>query len=430
MSPYFIIFVLIVALIAQFFRYKRNCKELNSRYEEAQKRKSEILHENFTLTKKLEAVEKECKTARSLAQYYEQRYNQQQNEKLAWRHEQYEAIRKENEQKLKEEYAMKSEKLRELIDSSNITSFSASMYADVVTYVCKLEIEWLENKFQPAYSTASKIEKKVNEKCKLYLQQYREMLYKYEYLLKSFPELESYVDNIDSLKEITYDNLQQFGEEYDRTRNYLTKDEYEKLSSSVRNQIALDRYVNSHNKTDWEIGRDYELFCGYKLRSTKSIISVQQHGIEKGLEDLGIDIIAKDISHIYIIQCKYWSQYKEIHEKHIAQLYGSAKEYEIKNKISSNILVVPVFITTTELSDMAKTFAKHLGVRLVKWKFEEFGFPRIKCNISKDGEKIYHLPFDQQYDSTKIEGNGDFYAKTVEEAEKKGFRRAYRWNGN
>lgn len=59
-------------------------------------------------------------------------------------------------------------------------------------------------------------------------------------------------------------------------------------------------------------------------------------------------------------------------------------------------------------------------------------YPGIKCNISvRTGERIYHLPFDQQYDTAKI-GNvkGEFYAMTVAEAEKENFRRAFKWNGN
>jgi hypothetical protein len=55
----------------------------------------------------------------------------------------------------------------------------------------------------------------------------------------------------------------------------------------------------------------------------------------------------------------------------------------------------------------------------------------VKCNINpQTGEKIYHLPFDQQYDRVMI-GNveGEFYAETVAEAESRGFRRAFRWMG-
>lgn len=52
----------------------------------------------------------------------------------------------------------------------------------------------------------------------------------------------------------------------------------------------------------------------------------------------------------------------------------------------------------------------------------------IKCNISKDGEKIYHLPFDQQYDRVSIANKkGACYVATVAEAEEQGFRRAYKW---
>ena len=59
-------------------------------------------------------------------------------------------------------------------------------------------------------------------------------------------------------------------------------------------------------------------------------------------------------------------------------------------------------------------------------------FPRIKCNINyRDGiqTKIYHLPFDQQYDATKIDQPGEFYAMTVKDAEDAGFRRAFKWFG-
>ena len=57
-------------------------------------------------------------------------------------------------------------------------------------------------------------------------------------------------------------------------------------------------------------------------------------------------------------------------------------------------------------------------------------YPCIKCNISRSGEKIYHLPFDQQYDVTQIgTTKGDFYASSVKEAESAGFRRAFRWHG-
>ena len=82
-----------------------------------------------------------------------------------------------------------------------------------------------------------------------------------------------------------------------------------------------------------------------------------------------------------------------------------------------------MLVTTTELSDIAKRFAEALEVVVKVLPYEDF--PMIKCNIN-NGQKIYHLPFDQQYWRTNIDRPGEFYAMTVEEAEKAGFRRAFR----
>ena len=52
----------------------------------------------------------------------------------------------------------------------------------------------------------------------------------------------------------------------------------------------------------------------------------------------------------------------------------------------------------------------------------------IKCNINPSTrERIYHLPFDQQYDRAVIGAiPGECYVGTADEAEAKGFRRAFR----
>lgn len=82
--------------------------------------------------------------------------------------------------------------------------------------------------------------------------------------------------------------------------------------------------------------------------------------------------------------------------------------------------MIPSF---TNLSEMAISFAETLGIRILRQEFVEF--PRIKCNINGNN-KIYHLPFDQQYDTAQIKNEGEFYAFTIAEAEAKGFRRAMR----
>jgi hypothetical protein len=86
------------------------------------------------------------------------------------------------------------------------------------------------------------------------------------------------------------------------------------------------------------------------------------------------------------------------------------------------------FVTSTKLSDRAKQFANELQIKIVEDLPLEH-YPCIKCNVSRiNGTKIYHLPFDQQYDRTIIEEErNEYYVETVKEAESLGFRRAFRW---
>jgi hypothetical protein len=88
------------------------------------------------------------------------------------------------------------------------------------------------------------------------------------------------------------------------------------------------------------------------------------------------------------------------------------------------------FTTTTSLSDRARRFANELEITIEE-QVALADYPRIKCNIGgRSSERIYHLPFDQQYDTTIITpATGELWAQTVAEAEAAGFRRAWRWRG-
>ena len=81
---------------------------------------------------------------------------------------------------------------------------------------------------------------------------------------------------------------------------------------------------------------------------------------------------------------------------------------------------------------MAKKMANYLKIGFTE-NVPLGVYPSIKCNIghAEYGEqtKIFHLPFDQQYDSTKIDSPGEFMALTVAEAEAAGFRRTFKWYG-
>lgn len=295
----------------------------------------------------------------------------------------------------------------------------ASLYSDFLLLQYKISETVLLKKNRPAYLEVERIGE-LRKRTKTYIQRFKEMQYNYESFLELFPELNEYIDNFLSLN--NYSKFEQLEENFDGVKFYIDREEYKILSPDKRNQLALDRYLEGR-KSRWQIGRDYELFCGQEYE--KEGWDVEYIGMEKKLKDLGRDLIAKKDNEVHIIQCKYWSQNKTIHEKHIAQLFGTAIVYEIENSFNSLFQnkIVPVFMTNAKLSEMAEKFCKRLGVLLIKKEIKEF--PRIKCNIN-GSEKIYHLPFDQQYDRTQIKNEGEFYAFTVNEAVKKGFRRALR----
>lgn len=215
-------------------------------------------------------------------------------------------------------------------------------------------------------------------------------------------------------------------EKEDPVVNYLTKEEYRQLSTEERNQTALDRFW-MRPKSKWLLGRLYERYVGYLYE--KDGYDVEYVGIFKGYEDLGRDLICQKGNEFIIVQCKNWARFRTIYEKHIFQFFGTVFQYKDANPKRR---VRATFATTTQLSDLARRFASELNIELKEnFKFDQ-SYPCIKCNINRvNGEKIYHLPFDQQYDNTKIEvKRGEFYCSKIEEAEKTGFRRAFRWRGS
>jgi hypothetical protein len=210
----------------------------------------------------------------------------------------------------------------------------------------------------------------------------------------------------------------------DPVKIYLSDEEYERLSAGEKNQLALDRYWQGR-RSKWEIGRDYERYIGHVYE--RDGWAVSYHGILEGFEDLGRDLVCEKEGQTQVVQCKCWSQHRRIHEKHITQLFGTTIEYEIEH---AGERATPVLFTSTTLSDRATEFAAHLGV-VVREQVPLAEYPSIKCNVSRrNGELIYHLPFDQMYDRTVIEGErNECYVRTATEAEQLGFRRAWRWTG-
>ncbi|NIJ52188.1 restriction endonuclease [Dyadobacter arcticus] len=299
---------------------------------------------------------------------------------------------------------------------------------------------YLETKKHPARKQAEDIrnlaiENKVLRKQKKIAEnfvKYYESLFPWirEYVGEDLEHLLSLVGQTKEISEETTDPVQKF----------ITNEQYKNLPSSEKNQLALDRYLVSRKQSQ-QIGRDYERYVGYQYEMKG--YAVEYIGIEMGLEDLGRDLICRKDGKVEIVQCKHWAQYKDIHEKHVNQLYGTAVKFYIEQfqnsgKENQLFLFPEVFAkgnisaaiyTSTTLSETARKFAAALGIKIHEKKPLE-RYPMIKCNVSPKFEKIYHLPFDQQYDRTTVKNKGEFYAMTVKEAEEKGFRRAFKWKGD
>jgi len=324
------------------------------------------------------------------------------------------------------------ENIRQLVkEKSSGFPWLAKAFSDYY-YLRKLkEADYLERKFHPAPVSAERVREIARER-RVIEEKLRITQWIINYYQDLFPFLEELLgEEIDEeiLKKILSRNIEEPIKDVDEigidpVRIYLSKEEYQKLSSAERNQLALDKYW-SRPKSNWELGRDYERYIGY-IYETKGY-NVYYQGILEGLDDLGRDLICKNGEQTIIVQCKRWSQHKTIHEKHVNQLYGTVIKYIIDHPSEK---VGAILYTTTKLSDRAKEFAKYLSIEVVEeYKFQKY--PSIKCNVSRrNGEKIYHLPFDQQYDRTLIEEErNECYVETVEEAENLGYRRAWRWRG-
>lgn len=198
-------------------------------------------------------------------------------------------------------------------------------------------------------------------------------------------------------------------------------------SESDRLQAKLDHYINRHHDKA-EIGKLYERQVGYFLEQKG--FQVIHRGILLGLEDEGIDLIAKKENRIILVQAKNWGERLTIHEKHINQFKGSADCFVSENP-QPNVQWQYLFVSSNPISPRATQVATTHRIRAFNLPLDKT-FPMIKCKVNKQEKTlIYHLPFDQQYDKIIMRPeNGDCRAHTIFEAEFKGFRHAHRWRGN
>ena len=328
----------------------------------------------------------------------------------------------------------------------------ASMVADLLDLQLSEDELYLRTKPHPAIKAANDVAKLKNH---FKLLEYELKLTKYQ--LEAFEAIFPWLENY---KEITEEDIialynaqveteeddEDEIDEYETLKYWLSKEEYKSLSDVEKYQRALDRYLNRTNKTNWQVGIEYERYIGYQFE--KDGMSVEYYGAKHGLEDRGIDLIITDKKKnmVVLVQCKRWREDRTVRENHIFQLYGSLVLYGILNKQKNTQLsfldgstvqdseteIKAMIYTTTTLSNYARECAEALNIAVCENDVFKNNYPCIKCNINQtSGERIYHLPFDQQYDRVKIiPALGEMYVSTVAEAEANGFRRAKRHSFN
>lgn len=300
------------------------------------------------------------------------------------------------------------------------SSWLAVQLADLEFLSDQRRAAYLRKKARPALKAADEVDAIAKEK--------REWMAKAKALEYQLAFYESINPSLSDVTEYTPEEVSEaITEELDESQKYLPQDEYNLLSEAERWQLALDKWRN-RQRSNWQVGRDFERYIGYLYEMDG--YRVEFFGALEGKMDLGRDLIARKKNEVIIIQCKRWSDRKIIHEKHVFQLFGSVFGYEMEHPGSSP---KGLLVTTCPLSDTAIAYAGRLNIEY-KHNYPTDGldsYPLIKCNIGRTGERIFHLPFDQQYDRVNINSsNGEFYAHTVQDAIDAGFRRAYRWHGS
>src|SRR3990172_4505778 len=131
--------------------------------------------------------------------------------------------------------------------------------------------------------------------------------------------------------------------------NFLSHDEYSRLDSVARDQLALDRYLRN-GLSPAAVGALYDRFIGHLYE--RDGWEVRYQPVAPGVKGLAQDLICSKDDVIHVVHAKCWAPDKLIHQKHILQLFGTVQWLTIK--LSEDQLfppkIVPRFITTARLS--------------------------------------------------------------------------------
>lgn len=212
--------------------------------------------------------------------------------------------------RIKEDYSKKETAIKSLLRSKTPFRDCSEMTSELELSIFDQSAHWLKTKRPPA-ARASEEVKAMRSKVNEIICNSKALEYRLQFIEKIFPEIHQYLESDEDLLAITeYSSYQELEDNQDRSKNYLTDEEYRSLSSAQRNQLALDRYIKSRSKTKWAIGRDYEMYCAWYFEQKG--YCVIRNGILQKLNDCGRDLIMTrhvdlfdSIEETWVVQCKY-----------------------------------------------------------------------------------------------------------------------------
>jgi Restriction endonuclease len=283
---------------------------------------------------------------------------------------------------------------------------------------------YLRYKKRPAHSAADNVRVIAAEK-RQWMTVAKKLEFELAQLSEYFPPIAEYRTAI--AEEIVNATLLEDSQSpIDPVLSFITAEEWKNLPVLKREELALERYITGRAKNAADAGRRYERYLGYRYESQGW--NVTYEGAIKGFDDYGRDLICIKNNVIHVVQAKRWNIDKRIlHMKHVVQLFGTTKLLQIERNFEKSPKAI--LISTAEFAEDALLVAKALGVTLETVKFEQ-RYPLIKVHIGRNGEPLYHLPFDQQYDRVQLKkDDGDRYVMNIHEALGLGARRAMRYGG-
>lgn len=146
-------------------------------------------------------------------------------------------------------------------------------------------------------------------------------------------------------------------------------------------------------KKTW--GMMYELFVGRSLEEDG--YNVQYNGIENGIKDCGIDIVAeKNLSEVIIVQCKYWRD-TLIDSDVISRMCGARELFYYRYcRGDIDVDLHCTIVTSSKLTAYAKKFAENQAINIVEnVTMDQYSIPWVKGLREK-----FYLPWDSNY--TKV----------------------------